>query len=112
MEIINLGGGPDDTEVRCDYCSKNFTFESQSGGYIFGSNAVCPICAVEGMRKVRKYKEEHYIRAVCPEGESFWNFVMNYRKKMSFQKTPGVNFWRISDLMEERSNDLPNLTVK
>lgn len=110
MRIIDLGGGPDDTEVMCDYCNFNFTFESQSGGYIFGSNAVCPACAVEGMRKIKHYKEEHYIKAICPPGESFWNFVVNYRKSRYAEKNPGVAFWRVSDLMSDSKKlDLTSL---
>ena len=66
--------------VLCDCCNKNWTGSDKSGGFIFGSYAYAPCCAETMMENIKKYDEEQYIRARCAEGESFWRFVLNYRK--------------------------------
>lgn len=59
--------------VVCDFCSDDHTDSTLSGGVIFGSYAVCPKCVhrVEG--------EASRIRARCPDGKSFGDFVREYR---------------------------------
>ena len=68
-------------KVICDICGDDCTNMNDSGGFIFGSKAYCPKCATEGLPVIKKYKEEHYIRATCPEGVSFPDFVREYRGK-------------------------------
>ncbi len=68
-----------DTRVQCDFCGKDYTFESDSGGFIFSGSAYCPVCAPESLKQIKKYREEKYIRAFCPPEKSFWSFVVDYR---------------------------------
>ncbi len=65
--------------VVCDVCSKEYTESKETGGFIFGSYAYCPPCAVKGLPDIKKYGEEGHIRAWCPEGMSFADFVRKYR---------------------------------
>lgn len=61
--------------VVCDLCNKNWTTSDKSGGFLFGSNAVCPDCEDEFLATVKKCRETHLIRAQCPEGKSFADWV-------------------------------------
>ena len=74
-------GQPVDMEgiVVCDICDEDYTDSPETGGFIFGSTAYCPKCADKGMKSIKQYNEEHYIKAVCPEGKSFGDFVREYR---------------------------------
>ncbi len=74
MEIIDIG-----ETVVCDVCNDDYTDLPDSGGFIFGSYAYCPKCAIDGMKNIQKYKEESRIRAVCPSHSSFADFVRGYR---------------------------------
>lgn len=67
-EPIDLG-----RNVVCDFCSVDHTNSEARGGVIFGSYAICPRCvpAVES--------EPWRIRARCPAGMRFGDFVRNYR---------------------------------
>lgn len=65
--------------VLCDICNTNYTEKPDTGGFIFNGNAYCPVCAVRGMENIKRYSEESYIDAVCPEGKSFYQFVLDYR---------------------------------
>ena len=74
MDIIELG----DTVV-CDVCNEDYTDSDAVGGFVFGSYGYCPICAVDGMKSIIKYKEERMIKAVCPPTTSFGDFIRRYR---------------------------------
>lgn len=65
--------------VVCDICDEDYTDSTETGGFIFSSKAYCPVCAIEGMASIKKYHEEHFIRATCPDGKSFADFVRDYR---------------------------------
>ena len=65
--------------VVCDVCNRKFTDNTESGGFIFGSYAYCPLCAGKQLGKIRSYGEEHLIHAFCPDGKSFADFVREYR---------------------------------
>lgn len=65
--------------VVCDICGNDYTGKQDSGGFIFGSYAYCPQCAASRIKDIRRFNEEHMIRARCPEGKSFAEFVINYR---------------------------------
>jgi hypothetical protein len=69
--------------VVCDICDKDWTDDPRSGGFLFVSKAYCPDCAVEGLRTIKKYKEERYIVAICG-GESFADFVRRMRGPDAF----------------------------
>ena len=70
--------------VVCDSCSKDWTDDPRSGGFLFVSTAYCPDCADEHLKLVKHYKEERYIRAVCKPDESFADFVRNLRGPDAF----------------------------
>jgi hypothetical protein len=65
--------------VACDSCSKDWTELPDSGGFLFGSNSYCPDCAPRALEDIKRFHEEEYIRATCPEGESFADFVRRMR---------------------------------
>ncbi len=65
---------PGDT-VLCDYCNKEFTDSKAIGGLLFGSKAACPECAGRIEDGAKRYGEEQYIRARCPEGMAFADWV-------------------------------------
>lgn len=67
--------------VVCDICDEDFTDSQEQGGFIFGSNAYCPRCAKRSLPDIKKYGEESYIRATCPDGKPFADFVRKYRGK-------------------------------
>jgi hypothetical protein len=65
--------------VLCDFCDTDLTASNDSGGYLFGSYAVGPCCAEKRLESIRGYGEEHLIRARCPEGVSFADWVRGLR---------------------------------
>ena len=73
-EIINL----EDDFVACDRCNSD---SDKSGGILFGSNVFCPKCAIIMEKAIKKYGEEQYIKARCPEGKSFHDWVVQDVRK-------------------------------
>ena len=65
--------------VVCDSCSADCTDSSASGGIIFQSKAICPTCAPKWVGDAVRYNEMFLIRAECPIGQSFADFVRAYR---------------------------------
>lgn len=65
--------------VVCDVCDEDYTARPESGGFIFQSTAYCPTCGPARLPMIKGYGEEHFIRARCPEGVSFADFVRGYR---------------------------------
>lgn len=65
--------------VVCDVCSVDYTDDPASGGFLFGSYAYCPPCAVKAWPAIEKYAEQHFIKARCPDGQSFADFVRALR---------------------------------
>jgi hypothetical protein len=72
--VIPLG-----QNVLCDACDADLTSDPRSGGYLFGSYAYGPCCAEERLAVIRGYGEEWNIRARCPEGISFADWVRGLR---------------------------------
>ncbi len=66
-------------DVVCDWCSEDFTDSNAEGGFIFESKATCPGCATGMIEKIEGHSEQRFIRARCPSGVSFANFVREYR---------------------------------
>lgn len=62
-------------EVVCDGCNKDFTESMESGGIQFETKAFGPCCQESVERSAEKYKETHFIKARCPEGKSFADWV-------------------------------------
>jgi hypothetical protein len=73
-EKIDIGN-----TVLCDLCNEDFTDCKISGGYIFQQKAVCPTCADKFMISIKRYKELRFIKAYCPAGIPFGDFVRAYR---------------------------------
>ncbi len=61
--------------VICDLCGVDYTDSSQSGGVFFAGKAVCPECSPTLVVSAKKYNEEKYIKATCPESKSFADWV-------------------------------------
>lgn len=62
-------------KVYCDYCSGDCTDSKESGGLLFGSYAACPACAPSIEASAKLYDETNRIRARCPEGKPFADWV-------------------------------------
>lgn len=66
--------------VLCDLCNMDYTDMPTTGGFIYGSKAVCPTCAPKMMYDIRRYGEQAYIRAINKaSNKSFADFVRDYR---------------------------------
>ena len=76
MKTIIIGCGE---EVICDFCNKEWTELPTQGGFLFQSKAVCPDCASDMMKTIKKYHEESFIRGECPENMSFAQWVRSIR---------------------------------
>lgn len=72
MKVITLDIGDN---VICDICNGDWTGRLESGGLLFGSSAICPECAPKFEMDVRRYNEQRFIKARCPAGKSFADWV-------------------------------------
>lgn len=79
MKHINIDIREVGPIVVCDCCGEDWTNRTESGGFLFGSNAYCPTCAPVRLVKIKGYKEERYIKAYCPSGMSFKDWVLKLR---------------------------------
>lgn len=61
--------------VLCDFCGTDYTDSDEQGGLLFGSYATCPKCVPKVLRDSARYGERGRIRASCPEGKSFADWV-------------------------------------
>jgi hypothetical protein len=75
-KVITIDPG---SEVVCDVCNDDWTDRTESGGFIFGSNAHCPKCAQIYEPQIISYGEQHLIQARCPKDQSFADFVREFR---------------------------------
>ena len=73
--------------VICDCCGEDWTGRSESGGFLFVTKAYCPKCAERSLPNIRKFNEERFIRARCPEGVSFYNWVLSLTEGPRIIKT-------------------------
>lgn len=79
--------------VLCDIDDTDLTDDSRSGGFLFGSYGVGPCCAERYLASIKGYGEEHFIRAWCPPGLSFADWVRQIRAKTGSNAitiTPGM----------------------
>lgn len=67
--------------VLCDLCNKDYTNSNVSGGFTFGSKAVCPDCEDNFRKLVKECEEDHLITAECPEDKSFADWVRHDLRK-------------------------------
>lgn len=65
--------------VVCDDCDEDYTDKPDQGGIIFTGYAYCPKCTPKRLKDIQRFKEERFIKARCPEGVSFADFVRRYR---------------------------------
>ena len=63
----------------CDFCGRDFTNSSLSGGFIFSGKAVCPYCSHRVMTNIKRHKESQFISDMCPHDLSFKAFVLKLR---------------------------------
>lgn len=76
--------------VLCDFCDTDLTADPRSGGFLFESKAVGPCCAAQREVSIRGYGEQRFIRARCPEGISFADWVRGLRGPgAAIRVTPG-----------------------
>ena len=98
-EALERGGPvsiPVGDVVLCDACDFDLTEDPRSGGFMFGSYAYGPCCAAKRLTAIKGYGEEHFIRAWCPEGVSFADWVRGMRDPgAAITITPGLpGTWR------------------
>jgi len=65
--------------VVCDFCNDDYTDSDKSGGFVFSSYGTCPKCAERMEAEISKCGESRYIVARCKEGQSFADFIREYR---------------------------------
>jgi hypothetical protein len=61
--------------VVCDDCNEDYTDSQETGGILFQSKAICPKCAPKWESTAKGYGEERFIKARCPEGKAFADWV-------------------------------------
>jgi hydrogenase maturation factor HypF (carbamoyltransferase family) len=76
FDVIEVDPG---NVVVCDFCNKDYTNSTETGGFLFLSNAVCPDCAPRFEESAKKYNEEKYIVDRAKPKESFRDFVYRVR---------------------------------
>lgn len=62
-------------DVLCDSCGVSYTDRDDEGGIMFDSKALCPECAPRWEVKAERFDELSHIRARCPKGKSFADWV-------------------------------------
>src|SRR5579863_4016907 len=65
--------------VVCDSCDKDYTDLPDQGGIVVGSYGYGPCCAARMLDGLRRYNEMHALRARCPPGQSYADFIRAYR---------------------------------
>jgi len=73
--------------VVCDICNGDFTHSDRTGGFLLGSYAYCPDCAIKALPDLEKSGEDKYIISFCLPSISFKDFVLRARdgnNKISF----------------------------
>lgn len=70
---------PTGRNVACDICLTDYTDSRATGGFIFGSKAICPKCSSDTAKSIARFHEEKFISAICPEGQPFADFIRNQR---------------------------------
>ncbi len=88
-EALNDGETDLGERVFCDICGSEWTGKPDSGGFLFESKAVCPICAPRFMVHIIQSNEQEFIRAECPPEKSFWQWCLwlrNGNNKITMRK--------------------------
>ncbi len=58
---------------------EEFTSSKETGGILFGSKAACPKCAPGIEKRAKEFGEEKHIKARCPDGMGFAEWVRGLR---------------------------------
>lgn len=74
--VINVDVGDN---VLCDFCNTDYTTSRESGGFMFGSSAICPGCAENTLKTIKKCQELGSIKSFCPDGMSFADYIRSIR---------------------------------
>jgi hypothetical protein len=79
IQIIHIP--VEEGKVYCDAsCAKeHFEDDGIEGGMLFGSKAFCPACTEQTMPTIKEHAEEWNIKARCPKGMTFYNWVIEMR---------------------------------
>lgn len=72
IKTVHLG-----RTVLCDSCNKDYSNSDASGGFLFGSHAICPECETNYRATVKGFGEEWNIKGECPKGMSFRDWVID-----------------------------------
>jgi hypothetical protein len=78
FEIIKLDPGE---HVNCDLCNEEYMDSTETGGFMFDSNAVCPKCAPTFEKDAARFNESDHIRERARKGETFRDFVYRMRER-------------------------------
>jgi hypothetical protein len=65
--------------VICDVCGEDYTNSDERGGFLFGTYAYCPKCATRCMSDILRYGETDRIKAKCPLGMTYRDWVLKLR---------------------------------
>ena len=65
--------------VICDICGQEWTNRTEVGGFVLGSKAYCPDCSERILPNIMRHGEEDQIKAFCPPGKSFADFIRHFR---------------------------------
>lgn len=68
--------------VFCDGCGEDYTDSPATGGILFQSKAICPTCASKWEQGAKQYGEERFIKARCPVGMAFSDWVRKTMRGM------------------------------
>lgn len=92
-EALQSGGTvPLGRSVLCDFCDEDMTESTVIGGLLFQSKAACPGCAPRIEASARGYGEERFIRARCPKGMTFADWVRGMRGPGAASRVaPGIS---------------------
>jgi len=87
IETIDIGD-----QVVCDICNTDYTNDNISkGGILFGSKAVCPICAPRMEQNIIKYHEQEFIKGRCPVDVTFREWCLGLRNGQNTVKIYNLN---------------------
>jgi hypothetical protein len=78
FQIIKIDPGPN---VNCDMCNEDYMNSEEKGGFMFGTNAVCPKCAPKLEKDAFRFGETKYITERARKDETYRDFVYRMRAR-------------------------------
>ena len=61
-------------EAICNSCGKDYSDSADTGGFIIGDRAICPLCAPRVYQEIEFY-QQNIITNFCPKDISFSTFI-------------------------------------